>query len=135
MPVNQQFTCEAGNRVMGFPKTVETIEVAYSDGSVTFSLATAEGPQLSVTLPRAAPLGAAEGVTAESYSYLDGVAHATELRMDMGTGMVDPADVVVELGAGTIADELRSLGLPAAPDLATWGEGLTATFQAGRPLS
>jgi hypothetical protein len=135
MPVNQQFTCEAGNRVMGFPKTVETISVDYTDSSVSFALATAEGPQLTVSLPRAEPLGEPAGVTAESYSYLDGVAHSTELRMDMGTGVVDPAAVVVELGTGTIADELRSLGLPTTPDLATWGEGLTATFQAGRPLS
>lgn len=134
MPVNQDFTCEAGNRVMGFPKTVEDLTVAYTASSVTFALATDEGPQLSVTLPRAAPVGPPTGVAAQSYSYLDGVAHETELRMDMGTGVVDPAAVVLELGAGTIADELRTLGLPATPDLATWGEGLTATFQAGRPL-
>jgi hypothetical protein len=134
MPVNQEFTCEAGNRVMGFPKTVETISVTYTDTSVSFALATVEGPQLTVALPRAEALGEPAAVTATSYSYLDGVAHGTELRMDMGTGVVDPADVVVTLGSGTIADELRSLGLPTTPDLATWGEGLTATFQAGRPL-
>lgn len=134
MPVNQDFTCEAGNRVMGFPKTVEDLSFTYTDASVTVALATAEGPQLTVTLPRAAPLGPPEAVAATSYSYLDGVAHGTELRMDMGTGVVDPAAVVVELGAGAIADELRTLGLPTPPDLATWGEGLTATFQAGRPL-
>jgi len=135
MPVNQAFTCEAGNRVMGFPKTVEDLVVTYEDASVRFALATTEGLQLAVDLPRAAPLGPAEGVEASSYSYLDGVPHATALRMDMGTGVIDPAAVAVELGEGTIADELRSLGLPATPDLATWGEGLTATFQAGRPLS
>ena len=134
MPVNQDFTCEAGNRVMGFPKTVEDLSFTYTDTTVRVALATAEGPQLAVSLPRAAPLGPPEGVEASSYSYLDGVPHATALRMDMGTGVVDPAAVTVELGSGTIADELRSLGLPATPDLATWGEGLTATFQAGRPL-
>jgi hypothetical protein len=134
MPVNQDFTCEAGNRVMGFPKTVEDIAVTYSDETVTFALATAEGPQLEVALPRAAPVGPPSPVAAQSYSYLDGVPHETELRMDMGTGVVDPASVVLTLGSGTVADELRSLGLPTAPDLATWGEGLTATFQAGRPL-
>jgi hypothetical protein len=134
MPVDQEFTCEAGNRVMGFPKTVEDLSVTYTSSAVTFALATAEGPQLAVTLPRAAPLGPAEAVEATSYSYLDGVPHATALRMDMGTGVVDPGAVVLELGSGTIAEELRSLGLPTPPDLATWGEGLTATFQAGRPL-
>ena len=134
MPVDQAFTCEAGNRVMGFPKTVEDIAVTYDDDTVRVALATAEGPQLAITVPRAAPLGPAEGVEAASYSYLDGVPHATALRMDMGTGVVDPADVVIELGDGIVADELRSLGLPTPPDLATWGEGLTATFQAGQPL-
>ncbi|HEU5150464.1 MAG TPA: acetoacetate decarboxylase family protein [Iamia sp.] len=134
MPVNQEFTCEAGNRVMGFPKTVESLDVAYTSSSVRFALATAEGPQLAVTLPRAESVGEPAAVEAASYSYLDGVAHETTLRMDMGTGVVDPAAVSIELGSGTIADELRSLGLPTSPDLATWGEGLTATFQAGRPL-
>jgi hypothetical protein len=135
MPVDQEFTCEAGNRVMGFPKTVEQIAFDRTDDTVRVALATAEGPQLTVTVPRAAPAGAPEDVEAVSYSYLDGVPHATSLRMDMGTGLVDPGAVVVELGEGAVADELRSLGLPRPPDLATWGEGLTATFQAGRPLA
>lgn len=134
MPVDQEFTCEAGNRVMGFPKTVEHIDVVDAAGTVEFALVTGEGPQLSVRFPRAEPLGPPTTVDAVSYSYLDGVPHETDLRMDMGSGVVDPAEVTITLGEGTIADELRSLGLPAAPDLATWGEGLTATFQAGRPL-
>jgi hypothetical protein len=41
---------------------------------------------------------------------------------------------VLELGEGTVADELRSLGLPTTPDLATWGEGLSATFHLARPI-
>ena len=36
MPVNQDFTCEAGNRVMGFPKTVEDLSVTYTDTSASF---------------------------------------------------------------------------------------------------
>ena len=36
MPVDQEFTCEAGNRVMGFPKTVEVIEADYTDDTVGF---------------------------------------------------------------------------------------------------
>jgi hypothetical protein len=62
------------------------------------------------------------------------VPYGTDLSMDMGTGFVDGADVQLELGDSPVADELRSLGLPCAPDLATWGEGLSATFLLGRPL-
>ena len=31
MPVDQEFTCRAGNEVMGFPKTVMGIEANYTD--------------------------------------------------------------------------------------------------------
>lgn len=134
MPVNQAFTCEAGNRVMGFPKTVEDLTVTYTDDSASFRLAMGGHHVLTLTLPRAAPMGDASRVEAESYSYLDGVPHATTLSMDMGTGMVDPADVQLELGDSPVADELRSLGLPTSPDLATWGEHLSATFHLARPL-
>ena len=45
------------------------------------------------------------------------------------------AMVGVELGEGPVADELRSLGLPAVSDLASWGEGLGAVFHLGHPVS
>ena len=134
MPVNQAFTCEAGRSVMGFPKTVEDLEVTYTDTTATFRLAMAGRPVISLTLPRAAATGPPERVEATSYSYLDGVPYGTDLSMDMGTGFVDPADVAIELGDSPVADELRSLGLPRAPDVAIWGEGLSATFLLGQPL-
>lgn len=139
MPVNQGFTCEAGNRVMGFPKTVEDITVAYTGelgaGEVSFRLEVGGVRALTLRMPRAAATGPLERITAESYSYLDGAPFATPLEMDVGTGLVDAAEVVLDVGEGTVADELRALGLPAAPDLATWGEGLSATFQLGRPVA
>jgi Acetoacetate decarboxylase (ADC) len=134
MPVNQAFTSEAGNRVMGFPKTVEDLTVAYTDATATFRLAMGGHQVLTLTVPRAAPVGKPERVAATSYSYLDGVPYGTGLSMDMGTGVIDPADVQLELGDSPVADELRSLGLPCAPDLATWGEGLSATFLLGQPV-
>jgi hypothetical protein len=134
MPVNQDFTCEAGNRVMGFPKTVEDLTVTYTDGSATFRLAMGGRHVLTLTVPRAAPTGTPARVEATSYSYLDGVPYGTDLSMDMGTGSIDPADVVLELGDSPVADELRCLGLPRPPDMATWGEGLSATFHLGQPI-
>jgi len=134
MPVNQAFTCEAGNRVMGFPKTVEDLTATYTDAAVSFRLAMGGRHVLTLTLPRAEATGPAERVEATSYSYLDGVPYGTDLSMDMGTGFVDASDVVLELGDSPVADELRSLGLPGAPDVAIWGEGLSATFLLGRPI-
>ncbi len=133
MPVDQAFTCQAGNEVMGFPKTVEELSVVHADGRVTFAMTDGGAPVLSVSFPEVAAAGPSR-VETSSYSYLGGVAYETPLAMDMGSGLLDPADVVVELGAGVVADELRSLGLPKAPDVGTWGTGLTATFQLGHPL-
>lgn len=134
MPVDQPFTCEAGNRVMGLPKTVEQIEARYGDDAVQFDLVFGGEPTLRVSLPRAEATGTPAAAASDSYAYLDGVPYATRLEMELGTGVVDPADVVVELGRGVVADELRSLGLPTAPDLVTWGEGLRAVFQLPRPV-
>lgn len=135
MPVDQAFTCAAGNQVMGFPKTVEQIDVTGSDAAVRFALAMGGRPTLEVTLPRVPPAGEPERIETVSYSYLDGVPHETPLSMDLGTGVIDPADVRIEVGEGPVADELRSLGLPTPPDLVTWGEGLSATFHLGRTLT
>ena len=134
MPVDQAFTCEAGNEVMGFPKTVEQLAVDRADGRIRFSWTVDGATELAISFPEVPTAGEPARVDTGSYSYLHGVPHETPLGMDMGTGTVDPADVVVELGPGTVGDELRSLGLPTTPDFASWGTGLTATFQLGSPL-
>lgn len=135
MPVDQSFTCQAGNQVMGFPKTVEDLSISCTDGRVRFAWGAGDSLVLAISFPLVAEEGEAPAVETESYSYLDGVPRLTPLTMGMGTAMIDPDDVVIELGSGPAADELRSLGLPQAPDLATWGTGLAATFQLGRPIA
>lgn len=134
MPVDQEFTCQAGNEVMGFPKTVEDLSVRHQDGRATFAMATGGHPVLSVSFRTGPADGAPSRVETGSYSYLHGVPHETPLAMDLGTAMIDPADVVIELGEGLLAEELRTLGLPKAPDFGTWGTDLTATFQLGHPI-
>jgi hypothetical protein len=131
MPVDQEFTCTAGNRVMGLPKTVEDIAVDYDDDQVTFTLTMGGAMALRVRLPRAAASGAPTAETTVTWSYLDGAATAVPLTIELATGIVPGDQVEIELGSGVVADELRSLGLPVAPDLAMWGEGLSGTF--GRP--
>ncbi len=135
MPVDQVFTCEAGNAVMGFPKTVEQIDVTYPDGEVHAELRHDGVLALAVAVPRVEqPEGPSTRMESVSYSYLDDVAYGTPLEIEVGRGVVEPGDVCVELGAGAIADELRSLGLPTPPDFCSWGEDLSATFFLGRPV-
>lgn len=133
MPVDQDFTCAAGNEVMGFPKTVTRIDADYTDDAVSFVLWENGEIALGVKVPRVASDGASR-TESSSYSYLNGVAYSTPLSMDMSSGAVDPGDVELTIGTGVIADEMRSLGLPTSPNFCVWGEGLTATFELGKPV-
>ncbi|WP_323793526.1 acetoacetate decarboxylase family protein [Nocardioides sp.] len=134
MPVDQEFTCKAGNEVMGFPKVVVGIDATYTDSHVTFELRDGDDVALTVTVPRAPALSEATRIDAVSYSYLDGVPQATPLGMDLASGFIEADQVDLTLGTGPIADELRTLGLPKPADFATWGEGLSAVFQLGTAL-
>lgn len=140
MPVDQAFTCQAGNEVMGFPKTVEDLRITRTEGApgrpdrIAFALLVDGAAELSFSFEEPVQAGAPTRVETGSYSYLHGEPHETPLAMDMGTGMIDPSTVEVELGDGVMATELKGLGLPKAPDFGTWGTGLSATFQLGHPL-
>lgn len=134
MPVDQAFTCEAGNKVMGFPKVVTRIDVEYTDERASFALWDDGEIALEVSVPRVAVTGDASRSESHSYSYLDGAPYSTPLAMDISTGVVSPDDVEITIGGGVIADELTSLGLPTAPDFCMWGEGLSASFQLGQPV-
>lgn len=138
MPVDQAFTCRAGNEVMGFPKTVEDLSVTREPGpdddTVTFAWRRDGALVVSIAFPAVAPAGDPVRVETDSYSYLDGAPYSTALAMDLGTGLIDPAAVRITLGDDPVADELRGLGLPKAPDFGAWGTDLTATFQLGHAV-
>jgi hypothetical protein len=134
MPVDQEFTMKAGNQVLGLPKTVEDLTFAYEGESVTVRLASGGEQVMTVTFPRVLSDDAPTVTETITYSYLDGVATELPLTIDLGAGVIDPADVEMELGTGAIAEELRSLGLPRTPDMAVYGEGLTGTFLPPRPV-
>lgn len=132
--VNQRFGFEAGHRALAFPRTVNEIDVSYTDETVTFDLTVDGDPTLRLELPRAPAAGPPERMGTPAYSLIDGVAYQTPVEISMPTGIVDPDDVVVELGTGPLADELRGLGLPCAPTYSSWGEGMSATFHRPQPL-
>lgn len=134
MPVDQEFTMRAGNAVLGLPKTVEDLSFDYVDDTVVVELSMAGEPTLKVTLPRVRTEDAPSSTETVTFSYLDGVPTELPLTIEMGAGVIDPAAVVIELGTSAVADELRSLGLPSAPDMAVWGEGLMGTFLMPRPI-
>lgn len=132
MPVNQEFTMKAGTTVLGVPKTVEDLTFDYADDEVVVTWRTGTEP-LVVRFPRVTGDDPATPTEAITYSYLDGVPTALPLTIEIGSGLIDPSQVTIELGSSVVADELASLGLPCAPDFALWGEGLSGSFLAPRP--
>jgi hypothetical protein len=134
MPVNQQMTATAGSRVLGLPKTVEELGFTYTDDRVEVDLSMGGEPTLTIGFPRTPPAGDPTADRTLTYSYIDGEATLVPLTIELPTGMVDPAEVEIELGTSDAAEELRSLGLPRAPEMAMWGEGLRGTFEWPTPI-
>ena len=113
LPVNQSFTCEAGVRMLGLPKTVEDIEIERDEVSVTGTLRHDGGlvlrqrfPLLSEVEPVPMPsptvcLSRIDGRPSVSVSEPTG-----SLRMAFGA-----EGYRLELGDHPWADELRGLGI------------------------
>jgi hypothetical protein len=136
LPVNQQFTCAAGRAIWGFPKTVEDLTLAYKDDAAVMTLRMNGELVLRLTLPR----GGDEEMPVTpmtTYTYVDGVPHATSFSQG-GAGsqvLLGGDGVELELGTHPVADELAGLGLATtAPLLATWTEHMRATFATPVPL-
>ncbi len=138
LPVNQEFTCEAGVRMLGLPKTVEDIEIARTGTTTTCTLRV-DGcvvlrqtfPDLADVAPIPMPqptvcLSRVDGVPSVSVSEPSGA-----LRLAFGA-----ADgYSLDLGPYPWADELRTAGLAdAAPTVITVCDDWAARFFAPVPL-
>jgi len=136
LPVDQEFTCAAGNQIWGFPKSVEQIDVTDTDTSSRWVLTMDGELVLDVTVPRGGGSDEMPMLPMTSYTLLDGRPHATTFTQGgEGFSMVFGGDgVEVTLGAHPIAKELESLGLPREPALSTWLERMRGSFEEPRPL-
>jgi hypothetical protein len=135
LPVDQPFTCEAGQRIWGFPKTLEQIDLDYADDAATCALTMDGELVLRLRLPRDARAeGTLPPTPMTAYTMLDGRPHATTFTQG-GAGFsmgFDPVELV--LGTHPIAKELSGLGLGPTAAFTTWTEHMRATFEEPRPL-
>jgi hypothetical protein len=135
LPVNQRFTCEAGCRIWGFPKSVQDLEMRYADDSVTCRLAMDGRHVFTLTVPRG---GSDEtpDVPSVGYTLIDGVPHTNVFtRGGRGEGTRPGGEgVSLELGDHPVAEELRKLGLPKDPILSNWCEHMHGSFGPSTPL-
>ena len=129
LPVNQSFTCEAGQTIWGFPKTVDEIDFDTS-GDRARCIWNKDGQNvLKLSLPTGGDREFPEQ-TLCTYSYIDGALHKTPFASsaeDLGIRM---RGATIELGAHPIADELRSLGLPKPSLMSLWMGKMKGRFDA-----
>ena len=135
LPVNQSFTCEAGCKIWGFPKSVQEIDIDYAEQSATCRLVMEGQHVFTLTVPRGGE-NVTEDAPSVGYTLIDGVAHTNEFVRG-GTGeqtIPDGAGVHLELGDHPIAEGLRKLGLPKDPLLSNWCEHMRGSFGPSRAL-
>ncbi len=134
LPVNQSFTCEAGRTIWGFPKTVDEIEFDTS-GERALCTWNREGNNvLRVSMPIGGKRSFPEQ-TLCTYSYIEGTLHKTDFTSSADELGVQLGGADIELGAGPIADELRSLGLPKRALMSMWLGKMRGRFEAAKPCS
>jgi hypothetical protein len=134
LPVDGEFTCEAGRSIWGFPKFIAEITISTSAGVQT-SVLKADGAEV---LRQAVPAGdgrrAFHNRQQVSYAYREGVLYKTPSIMNAEAVDARLRGARLELGTHPIAAELRALGLPKRPLFSTYIGKMTATFFAAERL-
>lgn len=138
LPVNQAFTCEAGIRMLGLPKTVEDITIERDEASVTCALVSGGSLVLRQRFPLLADVDPVPMPTPTvCLSTIDGTPSISESDPTGSLRMAFGADgYSLELGDHPWADELRHLGIEdAAPTVVTVCDDWQSTFREPTPIS
>ncbi|MHB8511672.1 MAG: acetoacetate decarboxylase family protein [Actinomycetota bacterium] len=126
LPVNQTFTLEAGRTIWGYPKFLADIDIDEGESHTvcTLTIDCVEALQLRVKNDGAFPN---PQLPIPTYSDADGTLHRTRWHM-RGKARARLGGATIRLGEGTIADELRSLGLPKRAFITSTVRNVRATF-------
>lgn len=129
LPVTQSFTCEAGQVIWGFPKTVDEIDFD-TTGDRARCVWNKDGQNvLKISMPIGGTREFPEQ-TLRTYSYIGGALHQTTFSSSAENLGVRMGGVRLALGAHPIADELRSLGLPKRALMSMWLGKMRGRFEA-----
>jgi hypothetical protein len=128
LPVDQDFTREAGCAIWGFPKTVQQIDFEVGPDSTRCELVYAGERALELRLPRGGSRTLPEQILT-TYTHIEGVAHRTRFVSRAEGFGVRLGGAELRLGSGPLAEALRSLGLPRRALMSTWMEHMRARFE------
>jgi hypothetical protein len=133
LPVAHAFTREAGEKIWGFPKTVETIDFDHAGERARCTLTAGGRNVLSFSMPRGGERSLPENAMF-TYTRQGGRTMRTRfVTASAGVGF-HRGGIELTLGDHTMSETLRSLGLPRAPLFGVWMESMRATFEAPERL-
>jgi hypothetical protein len=119
LPVTTRLANDAGVLMWGLPKTIEKIDFELANQRATFALRMGEREVLSYSV-RAVGKAQRPHSTSAVYSVYEGAPHVTHLGHEDRDVGVQLGGGRLDLGGHPLAEELRGLGLPRRPLVATW---------------
>jgi hypothetical protein len=133
LQVTTTLSRDCGLRMWGYPKTLGDIVFERSRERARFDLHM-EGRRVFTYSVRARGRHQPTTVTSPVYSLFEGAPHVGYLTQTYGDTDYQLGGGQVELGDHPLADELRRLGLPRRPLLATWNGHLDFSMSAPEKL-
>ncbi|HEY2773345.1 MAG TPA: acetoacetate decarboxylase family protein [Candidatus Binatia bacterium] len=133
LPVDQAFTREAGEKLWGFPKTIETITFDHNGDRARCRLESRGRHVLTLSMPRGGSRELPENAMTTYTMIGDRTAATRFVSRSKGTGFFR-SGIELELGDHPMSRELAALGLPKAPLMGMWMEHMSATFEPARLL-
>jgi hypothetical protein len=134
LPVDGEFTCEAGRTIWGFPKFIAEAPITERDGKRSVQLHEGGRSILALSVGRRPLPMPGREATANAYSFLDGVLRCTPWTVRPTGVRGGPGGARLELGDHPIAEELRTLGLPKRAAFSSSIDRMGASFGAAQVL-
>ncbi|MFG2017335.1 acetoacetate decarboxylase family protein [Actinomadura geliboluensis] len=124
LPVNQEFTLEAGRTIWGFPKEIADMPMDLSARVKRCAVRFGGRTAIELAVKPGVPMpGSTAAPKVDAYSCLDGVTRRTPWTLTPSDVRTRPGGAKVVLGDHPVAEELRGLGLDRARALSTSSVG------------
>lgn len=146
LPVDGEFTLQAGRQIWGYPKVLADFTVRGADngagvrGGKPFGFDVSIDGRLAVGMDFKPGLPVPSAFTAKpqvqsTFSHLDGVLRETEGQMRLSGVRYRPGGVGIRLGDHPYAKELAALGLPKRALLSSSVRNVQMTFADAKEIS
>ncbi|NVI86782.1 acetoacetate decarboxylase family protein [Actinomadura sp. BRA 177] len=120
LPVNQEFTLEAGRTIWGFPKEIADIPMDLAGRVKRCAVRFGGRTAIEVAVKPGVPMPSSTAAPkVDAYSCMDGVTRRTPWTLTPTDVRTRPGGAKVVLGDHPVAEELRGLGLDRARALST----------------